>query len=1121
MSHEQGFKSLYSDLAGNKRVLMVGGLGGQGESAAGRAPEGLSEEATKMEAQEGERTTLQELLAERAKAKGHQGGMAARIERRRERAGHITAGSRPATWRDFMVLLGLAAVAFVLGLVLLVYARVSAAYAGASRLDAECGGAAAVCRAAPLERPYVVGKACECLLGPALWEPLQVFAIEAPSTWGAAGMHQSLRRAVQEADSTAASTVLADGTAAGALDATACISLYGALEQHVHIKAVASRFRGLLGCGIHALKRLGKQETHGVVNDALHALVHRVASEFALRTPFHIEILCGIIDTPVIWERARTALQGTEAGQCTKAHPAGVCARESWRECPDATLSERKWSGRVQNESTVQTQDKLVSAMTKLLNERTGEAGIADRLTLMLDAGADKTRHVGHVRDYLLAGHSWRQVADKLLDKSILPSEEGPRMRIVGDDGTTYHPPVAGRPSAGACEVEGACLASAKQRVDEIFREVLLRGADEEGLKTYTSRLQADGDDAWLRRVLMDSPEFSSTCKGPTSCAEALALVEGLYLQVLGRAADPDGKMEYARRLALGRLSKEQVASALEQSHEFVTGPANVARKAVRSLLDLRQHFVECGGSEATIRGGRPGLVPRQNFSDTYWHGRWCDRRGCDDTGMEPCGYWPMVFYHMILASLWGNAPEHWLLRRERGNSIFAGDSGRVVGVQDGRLARFAAAMGGISGVYIEMLGRFPDTGAWVSRVPRFAQEILGRDAEGAEHGLLDELKRELLHSAERADKVATQTADERYWSAIAQRLADLHRRVDLAMPAPVAACFPGGQFAPAQGVECAALGKVIRMLQQNWNQNASQMGAKLSGAPVRAAHDAGHAKCLTPIALYVHQRPHYFRQVVEALKRVQRIGDVCVVVVSLDSVDPDMIEIAMGIDFAPVRMLFHPVRDDLVQLQPVVAIKQHWTWLQDEIWTRLPETMRHEGHVALLEEDHIVTPDYLMLLTELIHRQERECKGCWGVTVRWACMRDDDPDIRKLCRSHSVINTGIAFARSTYEAIKASDFESFSDGWDWSLFHLAQTGQMPDMMLGPAVSRITNIGRLGATVVEGGDAHLQRQLDYESVGHQGLQVAPGSLWIHTEEARQYTPPCWEPLFLGGVGFIA
>jgi hypothetical protein len=220
--------------------------------------------------------------------------------------------------------------------------------------------------------------------------------------------------------------------------------------------------------------------------------------------------------------------------------------------------------------------------------------------------------------------------------------------------------------------------------------------------------------------------------------------------------------------------------------------------------------------------------------------------------------------------------------------------------------------------------------------------------------------------------------------------------------------------------------------------------------------------------------------------------------------------------------MVFHPVDDDLLVLQAVVAIKKHWIWLQDALWTRLPETKDHTGHIALLEEDHLVTPDYLLVLARLVELQRTECAGCWGVTVRWACMHDDDKDARKLCRSHSVINTGIAFDRSTYEAIKASDFEAFNDGWDWSLFHLSQTGQMRDMMLGPAVSRISNIGRLGATVTEDGqDPHLQRQLQYNKVGDEGLAIRPEALWIHSEAQHQYTPPAWEPLFVGGIGFIA
>lgn len=100
-----------------------------------------------------------------------------------------------------------------------------------------------------------------------------------------------------------------------------------------------------------------------------------------------------------------------------------------------------------------------------------------------------------------------------------------------------------------------------------------------------------------------------------------------------------------------------------------------------------------------------------------------------------------------------------------------------------------------------------------------------------------------------------------------------------------------------------------------------------------------------------------------------------------------------------------------------------------------------------------------------LLEEKQSTCPGCWGVCARYSCSNPHDADARKLCASFSFINTGIAFNRVTYEQIRASDFESFPDGWDWSLFHLVQTGQMGGMMLGPAVSRLENVGKEGATV--------------------------------------------------------
>eukprot|EP00961_Rhodomonas_salina_P158754 2137034-Rhodomonas_salina.6 len=189
-------------------------------------------------------------------------------------------------------------------------------------------------------------------------------------------------------------------------------------------------------------------------------------------------------------------------------------------------------------------------------------------------------------------------------------------------------------------------------------------------------------------------------------------------------------------------------------------------------------------------------------------------------------------------------------------------------------------------------------------------------------------------------------------------------------------------------------------------------------------------------------------------------------------------------------------------------------------LWTRIPETKEYDGHIALLEEDHVVTPDYLEVISLLIDLKARSCPRCWAVCVKYGCRDMSDTEAYKVCRTHSVMNTGIAFNRSLYAAIKSSDFASFADGWDWTLFHLAQTGQMADMMLAPAVSRIRNIGVKGATVKDDGDDFLHQQLDYKDVG-KNASFRRSHFWIDHTVPMHYVPPAWEPLYLGSLGFIA
>ena len=111
---------------------------------------------------------------------------------------------------------------------------------------------------------------------------------------------------------------------------------------------------------------------------------------------------------------------------------------------------------------------------------------------------------------------------------------------------------------------------------------------------------------------------------------------------------------------------------------------------------------------------------------------------------------------------------------------------------------------------------------------------------------------------------------------------------------------------------------------------------------------------------------------------------------------------------------------------------------------------------------------------------------------------------------------------RSVYRIIKRSDWLDFADGWDWTLFHLAQTGQMPDGMLAPAMSRMRNIGVAGATVDAARLPSSARQLDFPATTAAIPNLDPSAFHIHSSDDEVHVPPAHEPLYLdAGVGFIS
>uniref|UniRef100_A0A7S0HPS4 Alpha-1,6-mannosyl-glycoprotein 2-beta-N-acetylglucosaminyltransferase n=1 Tax=Hanusia phi TaxID=3032 RepID=A0A7S0HPS4_9CRYP len=324
---------------------------------------------------------------------------------------------------------------------------------------------------------------------------------------------------------------------------------------------------------------------------------------------------------------------------------------------------------------------------------------------------------------------------------------------------------------------------------------------------------------------------------------------------------------------------------------------------------------------------------------------------------------------------------------------------------------------------------------------------------------------------------------------------------------------------------QCHNIGKILSHLQNKWNSDAPLLNSitahRSLDDPLRSQQKHVEDMRVTfPLAMYVNDRPGYFSEVVRSLKMARNVSSIRILVLSLDSVRQDMIDIAINIDFVPVRILFHPAREDLLTMAPLLAIKSHWWWLQQMLWNEIDELRSYDDNIALLEEDHVVTPDYVEMMSLLISMQKTFCPQCWGVCVRHGCASERDVDTFKICRTRSVINTGISFNRSTFNAIRLSDFEHFLDGWDWSLFHLAQTGQIPDMMLAPAISRVRNIGRRGSTVNDIVHEDLIRQLNYLDVGS-SADFDETSFHIDDSASLSHTPPAWEPLYVGGIGFVS
>ena len=1031
----------------------------------------------------------------------------------------------------------------------------------------------ALCSGDPVELPFFIGKAQECLLGPSRVShaadlPLSKMKHDLLPQFAAA-RHAILVAAMTSIPGQPSIANVNEVPTETVISHASCVKVSVAVADRIARSEAVARYRALRDCGERALLRLPAHGSSPNSDASVENIVMHVSSSLAQNSQMHVDFLCSVLDPPAMWQQARDALTNAsnmdsaedtcpsldkDTGSAAREAGANGCSREggpgsdsavactveTWRTtCSNASATDRTVALQMRSPKAAAALDTVLRQAWGHVEEFVSNEAISASLALMGGAGP-LHMFFDPVSKKMIDNH---QQLHKRISGRMLEGWSAPRIAL---DARNMH---AENKAIIACRSNiETCAPEAIAAVERIFVDVLLRPPDDGALAAYTPQVQSTGSWLFVRRDLLDSAEYAEVCKGgpraaprPT-CLQAKQIVNRMYQDALGRGVD-EGGLGYMRQVALAERTATEVRRELETSNEYMAMSAGPKRTAVAAVTMIRAHYADCGGELGELRGVEGGSsAPAQNWSEAYWNGRWCDRRGCDDSGREKCGVFPAAAYQLVQARVWGGVEIKELLRED--------EQGRAVAVKEELLLRFDAALGELTRSYVDLLGRFPDVAALLNVGRQLADEVMA--SESNRGGVLSSVKSDLEASGERAEKLALASSlshgDAKVWRDRASILAGLLVRKGIELPRSVAACFSldkgvwrlvderssSTSFVSALsgmlgvgGTECGRVGTLVKILQETWNAQAPLLGAVPQGQGGGAREGEAEEGCLTPVALYVHQRPHYFAQVLEALSHVEGIGRVCALIVSLDSVNTEMIDLALAIDFAPVRLIFHPVREDLVPMAPVVAIKKHWIWLQDQVWTQVAETRAHKGHVALLEEDHIVTRDYLTVLTRLVRMQDHHCPACWGVTVRWGCMHDNDADVRKVCRSHSVINTGIAFSRDTYDAIKASDFENFADGWDWALFHLAQTGQIGgrDMMLGPAVSRVSNIGREGATVsADAADPHVLKQLNYNNVGNQSVAVE--EMYLHVADGavegdRQYTPPCWEPLYLGSVGFIS
>jgi len=311
-------------------------------------------------------------------------------------------------------------------------------------------------------------------------------------------------------------------------------------------------------------------------------------------------------------------------------------------------------------------------------------------------------------------------------------------------------------------------------------------------------------------------------------------------------------------------------------------------------------------------------------------------------------------------------------------------------------------------------------------------------------------------------------------------------------------------------------------------------------------------------IAVQVHSRLDFFKQLLESLKLARGIEKVTLVI-SMDKYSEEAMKLIQTIDFCRYITIFFPFsmqlypdsfpgehpRDcprDVTKVKAVktgcnnalhpdayghyrevkfVQIKHHWYWKLHMLFNGIHCLHDKDNLVLLLEEDYYVLPDVLHVMDLTVAAAERDCPECKAISLG-----NYEPNTDYKVQSgnaraggwhSSKHNIGMVVTRKYYDVIAgASDeFCEYDDyNWDWTL-----QAVIPQPFTGVSLeaSRVLHLGTCKGTHIKGGS----KNCDAGEQARQAVEkVDLGSLFPGEIKVRRTNQQVGKPFLNGGWGDV-